>query len=102
MPPPAAMSHVLNTYGRLPFALSHGRGCRVWDTDGREYLDALAGIAVNTLGHAHPQLVAALADQAGKLIHTSNYYQVPLQETLGAMLAEGSGLKAAFFCSTGH
>jgi acetylornithine aminotransferase len=95
------MPHVLNTYGRLPFALSHGRGCRVWDTDGREYLDALAGIAVNTLGHAHPRLLAALADQAGKLIHTSNYYQVPLQETLGAMLAERSGLAAAFFCSTG-
>jgi acetylornithine aminotransferase len=97
----AAMPHVLNTYGRLPFALSHGRGCRVWDTDGREYLDALGGIAVNTLGHAHPKFVAALADQAGRLIHTSNYYQVPLQETLGAMLAERSGLPAAFFCSTG-
>jgi len=97
----AAMPHVMNTYGRLPFALSHGRGCRVWDTDGREYLDALGGIAVNTLGHAHPQLVAAIADQAGKLIHTSNYYQVPLQETLAAMLCERSGLDAAFFCSTG-
>ena len=97
----AAMNHVMNTYGRLPFALSHGRGSRVWDTDGREYLDALGGIAVNTLGHAHPQLVAAIADQAGKLIHTSNYYQVPLQETLAAMLCERSGLSAAFFCSTG-
>jgi acetylornithine aminotransferase len=97
----AAMPHVMNTYGRLPFALSHGRGSRVWDTDGREYLDALGGIAVNTLGHAHPQLVAAIADQAGKLIHSSNYYQVPLQETLGALLCERSGLSAAFFCSTG-
>ena len=101
MTQPAAMPHVMNTYGRLPFALSHGRGCRVWDTDGREYLDALGGIAVNTLGHAHPRLVAAIADQAGKLIHTSNYYQVPLQETLAAMLCERSGLSAAFFCSTG-
>src|SRR5882757_7023816 len=101
MTQPAAMPHVMNTYGRLPFALSHGRGCRVWDTDGREYLDALGGIAVNTLGHAHPQLVAAIADQAGKLIHTSNYYQVPLQETLAAMLCERSGLAAAFFCCTG-
>jgi acetylornithine/N-succinyldiaminopimelate aminotransferase len=101
MTSPAAMPHVMNTYGRLPFALSHGRGCRVWDTEGREYLDALGGIAVNTLGHAHPQLVAAIADQAGKLIHTSNYYQVPLQETLAAMLCERSGLAAAFFCSTG-
>ena len=101
MTTPAAMPHVMNTYGRLPFALSHGRGCRVWDTDGREYLDALGCIAVNTLGHAHPKLVAAIADQAGKLIHTSNYYQVPLQETLAAMLCERSGLSAAFFCSTG-
>ena len=101
MTQPAAMPHVMNTYGRLPFALSHGRGSRVWDTDGREYLDALGGIAVNTLGHAHPQLVAAIADQAGKLLHTSNYYQVPLQETLAAMLCERSGLSAAFFCSTG-
>jgi acetylornithine aminotransferase len=101
MSTPAAMPHVMNTYGRLPFALSHGRGCRVWDTEGREYLDGLAGIAVNTLGHAHPQLVAAIADQAGKIIHSSNYYQVPLQETLAAMLCERSGLAAAFFCSTG-
>ncbi len=101
MTQPAAMPHVMNTYGRLPFALSHGRGSRVWDTEGREYLDALGGIAVNTLGHAHPVLVAAIADQAGKLIHTSNYYQVPLQETLAAMLCERSGLVCAFFCSTG-
>ncbi|MGN6526526.1 MAG: aspartate aminotransferase family protein [Burkholderiaceae bacterium] len=101
MSTPNAMPHVMNTYGRLPFALSHGRGCRVWDTEGREYLDGLAGIAVNTLGHAHPQLVAAIADQAGKIIHSSNYYQVPLQETLAAMLCERSGLAAAFFCSTG-
>ena len=101
MTQPAAMPHVMNTYGRLPFALSHGRGSRVWDTDGREYLDALGGIAVNTLGHAHPKLVAAIADQAGKLIHSSNYYQVPLQETLAAMLCERSGLASAFFCSSG-
>ncbi len=98
---PTAMPHVMNTYGRLPFALSHGRGCRVWDTDGREYLDALAGIAVNTLGHAHPELLAALADQAGKLIHCSNYYRNPLQEALAAKLCELSGMTAAFFCSTG-
>jgi acetylornithine/N-succinyldiaminopimelate aminotransferase len=94
-------SHLMNTYSRLPFALSHGRGCRVWDTEGKEYLDALAGIAVNTLGHAHPKLVPALQDQIGKLIHCSNYYQVPLQEQLAAKLCEISGLSAAFFCSTG-
>ena len=93
--------HVMNTYGRLPVALSHGRGCWVWDTEGRKYLDALGGIAVNTLGHAHPKLVPALADQIGKLIHTSNYYLVPLQEQLAARLCELSGLSNVFFCSTG-
>jgi acetylornithine aminotransferase len=93
--------HVMKTYGRLPFALSHGRGCRVWDTDGREYLDALAGIAVNTLGHAHPKLVPALQEQVSRLIHTSNYYQAPLQERLAAKLCELSGLSAAFFCNSG-
>jgi len=91
----------MNTYGRLPFALSHGRGCRVWDTEGREYLDALAGIAVNTLGHGHPKLVPALQEQVSKLIHCSNYYQMPLQEQLAARLCELSGLSSAFFCSTG-
>ena len=98
---PLAAPHVMNTYGRLPFALSHGRGCRVWDTEGREYLDGLGGIAVNTLGHAHPALVAALTDQIGKLIHSSNYYQAPLQEALAAELCALSGLSNAFFCSTG-
>jgi acetylornithine aminotransferase len=96
-----AEPHVMKTYGRLPIALSHGRGCRVWDTDGREYLDALAGIAVNTLGHAHPRLVPALQEQIGKLIHTSNYYHVPLQEQLAARLTALSGLTNAFFCNSG-
>ena len=96
-----AASHLMNTYGRLPFALSHGRGCRVWDTDGREYLDALAGIAVNTLGHGHPKLVPALQEQVSRLIHCSNYYQMPLQEQLAAALCEVSGLSAAFFCNSG-
>ena len=94
-------SHLMNTYGRLPMALSHGRGCRVWDTDGREYLDALAGIAVNTLGHGHPVLVAALQDQVAKLIHCSNYYAAPMQEALAAELCALSGLDAVFFCSSG-
>ncbi|MDO8283969.1 MAG: aspartate aminotransferase family protein [Rhodoferax sp.] len=100
---PAAPSspHVMNTYGRLPIALSHGRGCRVWDVNGREYLDALGGIAVNTLGHNHPKLVAALQDQVTKLIHTSNYYHVPLQEELAKLLVERSGMTNVFFCSTG-
>ena len=97
----AAEPHVMPTYGRLPIALSHGRGCWVWDTEGRKYLDALAGIAVNTLGHAHPKLVPALQDQVAKLIHSSNYYLVPLQERLAAKLCELSGLSNVFFCNSG-
>nr|WP_315463607.1 aspartate aminotransferase family protein [uncultured Rhodoferax sp.] len=93
--------HVMNTYGRLPIALSHGQGCRVWDVNGKEYLDALGGIAVNTLGHNHPQLVPALQDQLTKLIHTSNYYHIPLQEELARLLVERSGMSNVFFCSTG-
>lgn len=93
--------HVMNTYGRLPVALSHGQGCRVWDTVGREYLDALGGIAVNTLGHNHPKLVPALQDQLTKLIHTSNYYHVSHQEVLARLLVERSGMTNVFFCSTG-
>ena len=96
-----AEPHVMPTYGRLPIALSHGRGCWVWDTEGRKYLDALGGIAVNTVGHAHPKLVAALNDQIGKLIHSSNYYLVPLQEQLAARLCELAGMTNVFFCSTG-
>lgn len=93
--------HVMNTYGRLPIALSHGNGCRVWDVNGKCYLDALGGIAVNTLGHAHPKLVPALQEQIGKLIHTSNYYHVPLQEQLAAKLAALSGMRNVFFCNSG-
>ncbi|MFY8085213.1 MAG: aspartate aminotransferase family protein [Rubrivivax sp.] len=95
------MPHVMNTYGRLPIALTHGKGCWVWDTHGRRYLDALGGIAVNTLGHGHPKLVPALQDQVARLIHSSNYYEVPLQEQLAAALCELSGLDSVFFCSTG-
>jgi acetylornithine aminotransferase len=93
--------HVMKTYGRLPIALSQGRGCWVWDTEGKKYLDGLGGIAVNTLGHAHPKLVPALQEQIGRLIHSSNYYLVPLQEQLAAKLCELSGLDNVFFCSTG-
>jgi acetylornithine/N-succinyldiaminopimelate aminotransferase len=97
----ATSPHVMNTYGRLPIALDHGQGCRVWDVNGKAYLDALGGIAVNTLGHNHPKLVPALQEQITKLIHTSNYYHVPLQEALAAKLVELSGLENVFFCSTG-
>ncbi len=103
-PDPAVMlpmPHVMNTYGRLPMAMSHGRGCWVWDTEGRKYLDGLGGIAVNTLGHGHPKLVPALQEQVARLMHCSNYYQVPLQEQLAAKLCELSGLSAAFFCNSG-
>ena len=97
----AASPHVMNTYGRVPIALSHGQGCRVWDVNGKQYLDALGGIAVNTLGHNHPKLVPALQDQVSKLIHTSNYYHIPNQEVLAKKLVELSGMTNVFFCSTG-
>ena len=99
--PARPMPHVLNTYGRLPLALAYGRGCWLWDTEGRKYLDGLGGIAVNTLGHGHPRLVPALQDQIAKMIHSSNYYEVPLQEQLAAKLCELSGLSGAFFCNSG-
>ena len=98
---PVSMPHVMPTYGRLPIALSHGEGAYVWDTEGRRYLDGLSGIAVNTLGHNHPKLVAALQDQVTKMIHSCNYYQVPLQEELARLLVERSGLTNAFFCNSG-
>jgi acetylornithine aminotransferase len=95
------MSHVMNTYARSPIALSHGKGVWVWDTAGRRYLDALAGIAVSGLGHAHPRLVKAIAEQAGRIIHTSNLYQVPEQEALADRLAAISGMDKVFFCNSG-
>ena len=97
----AASPHVMTTYGRLPIALSHGQGVWVWDVNGKKYLDGLGGIAVNTLGHNHPRLVPALQDQLTKLIHTSNYYHVPLQEELAAQLVERSGMTNVFFCNSG-
>ena len=97
----ASSPHVMNTYGRLPIALSHGQGCRAWDINGKSYIDALGGIAVNTLGHNHPKLVPALQDQIAKIIHSSNYYHVTGQETLAAKLVELSGMSNVFFCSTG-
>lgn len=97
----AASPHTMNTYGRLPIALSHGDGVYLWDVNGKRYLDALAGIAVNTLGHNHPKLVPALQDQVAKIIHSSNYYHVPNQEKLAAKLVELSGMSNVFFGSTG-
>ncbi|HVZ42765.1 MAG TPA: aspartate aminotransferase family protein [Ramlibacter sp.] len=97
----ASSPHTMNTYGRLPIALSHGQGAYVWDVNGKRYLDALAGIAVNTLGHNHPKFVPAIQDQVAKIIHSCNYYHVPNQEKLAAKLVELSGMTNAFFCSTG-
>jgi len=100
-PTPATSPHVMNTYGRVPIALERGQGVRVWDVNGKQYLDALGGIAVNTLGHNHPQLVPALQEQVAKLIHTSNYYHVPGQERLAQMLTERACMTNVFFCNTG-
>ena len=96
---PAA--HLMNTYGRLPMTVSHGRGVYVWDTDGKRYLDALSGIAVNTLGHNHPKLVPALQDQISKIMHSCNYYHIPLQQQLADKLVALSGMSNAFFCNSG-
>ena len=95
------MSHVMNTYARLPVAFSHGNGSRLIDTDGKAYLDGLSGIAVNTLGHNHPALVEAISTQAGRLLHTSNIYQMPLQDRLADKLAQLSGMEEVFFCNSG-
>lgn len=95
------MSHVMNTYARLPVTFSHGQGSRITDTEGKEYLDALSGIAVSTLGHAHPKLVAAIAAQAGRMLHTSNLYRIREQELLADKLAEISGMQEIFFSNSG-
>ena len=91
----------MDTYNRLPVAFTHGQGCLLFDEQGKPYLDALAGIAVNTLGHNHPRLVKALADQAGRLMHTSNVYRVREQEALSDRLAALSGMDQVFFCNSG-
>ena len=95
------MSHVMNTYSRLPVAFTHGQGVWLWDAQGKRYMDALGGIAVNTLGHAHPKLAKTLADQAGRLIHTSNIYKITEQENLADKLATISGMDKVFFCNSG-
>ncbi len=95
------MSHVMNTYARLPVAFTHGQGVWLWDARGKRYLDGLGGIAVNTLGHAHPRLAQTLAAQAAKLIHTSNIYQITEQENLADKLAAISGMDKIFFANSG-
>ena len=95
------MSHLMNTYGRLPVAFTHGQGCRLFDEQGKSYLDAMAGVAVNTLGHNHPRLVRALTDQVGRLIHTSNLYRIREAELLSDRLAALSKMDEVFFCNSG-
>ena len=93
--------HVLQTYKRNPLTLVRGQGVRLFDTNGREYYDLLSGIGVASLGHSHPTLARAIADQAQTLIHTSNLFYHPLQGQLAERLAELSGLPRAFFCNSG-
>ncbi len=95
------MQHLMNTYGRLQVSIARGDGPWVWDTDGRRYLDALTGIAVTGLGHAHPRVVSAIAEQAARVIHASNLYRIPEQERLADTLARVSGMDRAFFCNSG-
>ncbi|MHB1188727.1 acetylornithine transaminase [Thiobacillus sp.] len=94
-------THLMNTYTRQPLAFVRGEGAYLWDEAGKRYLDAVAGVAVNGLGHAHPKLVKAIADQAATLIHSSNLYRVLRQEELADRLCELSGMDRAFFCNSG-
>ena len=95
------MSHLMDTYARQPVTFTRGEGAWLWDTDGKRYLDGLAGIAVNTLGHAHPRFTAALNAQIGKLIHCSNIYQVREQELIADKLCAISRMQEVFLCNSG-
>ena len=95
------MENLMNTYMRLPVTFVKGKGMWLWDDQGKRYLDALAGIAVCSLGHCHPKLVKAISEQARTLIHTSNLYHIDKQEKLANKLAALSGLNKAFFCNSG-
>lgn len=94
-------SQVMPTYARLPITFDRGEGAWLWDTEGKRYLDAISGVAVCSLGHAHPAISRAICEQAGKLLHTSNIYRVQLQEKLAGELCRLSGLDNAFFCNSG-
>lgn len=93
--------YVMNTYGRLPIVIDRGAGCYVWDLDGNRYLDLVAGIAVNSLGHCHPTVTKAIQEQSEKLLHCSNLYWIENQVKLAKLLVEKSGLGKAFFCNSG-
>jgi len=94
-------THLMNTYARQPVAFVRGEGAYLWDESGKRYLDAVAGVAVNGLGHAHPKLVKAICEQAAALIHSSNLYRIPKQEALADRLCALSGMDKAFFCNSG-
>ncbi len=94
-------THLMNTYARQPVAFVRGEGAYLWDESGKRYLDAVAGVAVNGLGHAHPKLVKAISEQAASVIHTSNLYRIPKQEELADRLCALSGMDKAFFCNSG-
>jgi acetylornithine aminotransferase len=96
-----AATPLMNTYGQQPVSFGHGDGVWLYDLEGRRYLDCLAGIAVNTLGHNHPALVAGLREQVGKVIHVSNLFPHPLRDQLARMLIERSGMTNVFFCNSG-
>lgn len=95
------MEHLMSAYGRLPVSIERGDGVRLYDINGREYLDALSGIAVCSLGHANKALAAALEEQVNSLLHISNLYREPLQEQLGERLCSVAGMDKAFFCNSG-
>ncbi len=95
------LTHVATTYGRYPMVAARGEGSWLWDVDGKKYLDFLAGVAVNNLGHCHPKVVAALQEQAGKLLHCSNFYHIPQQIELAELLCEHSFGDRVFFCNSG-
>ena len=93
--------YVMNTYGRLPIVIDKGEGSYVWDLDGNKYLDLVAGIAVNSLGHGHPAVIQAIKEQSEQLLHCSNLYWIENQVNLAKLLVEKSGLGKAFFCNRG-
>lgn len=95
------LSHLMRAYARQPVSFVRGRGARLWDAQGVEYLDAIAGVAVTSLGHAHPEIAAVIAEQAGMLLHTSNVFRIDWQETLGERLCALTGMQKAFFCNSG-
>jgi acetylornithine aminotransferase len=97
----SAINPVMPTYAPQPVAFERGEGAWLFDTDGRRYLDCLSGIAVNTLGHNHPKLVAAICDQASKIMHCSNLFEIPLRQKLAERLVELSGMSNVFFCNSG-